>query len=422
MPVATASAGFIDALRFGATLMQARFTPYHGGAPLTQTYDSTLSTGSFTVDRNSSTRRTGQLTIEVIPTVPPPVLMPANPSALLAPFGNEVYVEVGIASSVGSPGVANVTQWVPLGLYTIMSTAVDDTVSDATVTLTLSDRSAAIAQRTFLQPYNVPAAGGYFVEEVMALLNFVWNEQTGVAPLSYSIVPTDATVPVASYNQGSNPWQAAMDLAAVAGYELYFDAYGVVVGKPIPDPYTQPITWNFTDDQVAVYGLGGSGSTALLGSPYSTPAAVQVNMTRQGIYNDIVIQGTGTSNAPTYNGPGGTSTGSPVLAQAQDTNPGSPTYINGGLGNIPNFVSSSLVTSAGAQAMANNDLQVALSSAWTVTLQIPPNPILDIDDVVMVTRPRVGLNNALVVIDTITHAIRYADLTSFTGRILSNNN
>jgi hypothetical protein len=315
-----------------------------------------------------------------------------------------------------------VTQWVPLGLFTIMGSAVDDTVVDCVVTLTLSDRSAAIAQRTFLQPYNFPAASGNFADEIMTLLNSVWNEQAGVAPLSYNITPTDAVVPVASYNQGSNPWQAALDMASVVGYEIYFDAYGVCVARPIPNPLTQGITWNFTDDQVAVYGSGGTGSTALLGGAYSTPAAVQVNMTRQGICNDIIVQGTGSANTPTYTGAGGTAQGAPILAQAADNNPGSPTYIAGGLGNIPNFVSSSLVTSVGAQAMANNDLQVALSSSWQVTLQIPPNPILDVDDVVIVTRPRVGLNNARVVIDLLSHSIRYADLSSFTGRVLSNNN
>jgi len=88
---------------------------------------------------------------------------------------------------------------------------------------------------------------------------------------------------------------------------------------------------------------------------------------------------------------------------------------------VTNFVSSNLITSDGAQSMANNDLNVSLSSAWTVTLQVPPMPIFDIDDCVLITRPRVGLNNALCVIDTITHAIRYADLTSITGRILKNN-
>lgn len=421
MPVVSPTSAFTAALRYGAMLVQARFTVYTNGSPNGPVYYGATSTGSFTVDRNSARRRSGQITIEVAPAAPPapiPALLPTNPQSLLTPFGNEVFIECGIASSMSQTGETSVTQWVPLGLYTIATSDVDDTTVNLVVTLDLSDRSLTISQRAFQQPYNFPAASGNFVDEVMTLLNSVWNQQVGVAPLQYNIVPTSATVPVASYNQGADPWQAAIDIATVAGYELYFDAYGVVTGKPIPDPTTQPITWNFTDDQTLVFGLPGTGSTALLGSPYSTPVAVQVQMTRQGIYNDILIQGTGTANTPTYTGPGGAPTGAPVLAQAQDTNPQSPTYIGGGLGNIPNFVASSLVTAAGAPAMAANDLQVALSSSWTVTLSIPPMPILDIDDVVTITRPRVGLNNVKVVIDTITHSIRYADISTFTGRVV----
>jgi hypothetical protein len=90
------------------------------------------------------------------------------------------------------------------------------------------------------------------------------------------------------------------------------------------------------------------------------------------------------------------------------------------MGNVPNFVQSSLVTKAGAQNMAKNDLQVALSSAWVCTLGIAPNPIFDVDNVVTVTRPRVGLNNANMVLDTITQVFNYADMQMMTGRILSN--
>lgn len=414
---------FINALRFGATLLQARFTLYENGQSTGQQYEASMSTGSVTVDRNSAQRRGGQISIEVVPTVPPPFLMPVNPQSALAPFGNEVFVEVGVASSNGTPGVVSVTTWVPLGLFTIDTSSVDDTTIDCVVTLNISDRSFTIASRTFLEPYNFPAGSGNFVDEIMLLLNQVWNEQSGVAPLQYNIVPTDATIPQASYNQGSSPWQAALDMAAVVGYELYFDAYGIVTGRPIPNPYTQTPTWYFLDDQTIITSnINSGGSEVLLASPYSTPVEVQVQMTRQGIYNNIQIQGTGTANMPSYTGPGGTTSGTPILASAYDNNPNSPTYIKGGLGNVPEFVSSSLITDAGAQNMANNDLLVALSSAWTCTLQIPPNPIFDIDDVVSITRPRVGLNNAYMVIDTITHAVKYADLTSITGRILSNNN
>lgn len=415
MPTIDPSDSFIDALRYGATLVLAQFQIYSEGAPTGTWYTANVSTGSFTVDRNSEQRRSGSLTIEVDPTIPPPALLPTSPSSLLAPFGNEVAVQCGIAPA---GDVASV-QWVPLGLYAIATSTVDDTGIDLVVSLDLYDRSWTIAQRKLKQPYNFPAAGGNFVVEIQALLDQVWNQQTGVAPLLYNMVPTTQTVPTASYDQGSDPWQAALDMAAAVGYELYFNVNGLVMGKPIPNPYTTAPCWNFTDNETDILGYGGTGSTGIFGSAYSTPVEVQVEMTRDGIFNDIVIQGTGDANAATYNGAGIETSGAPVLAEAQDTNPQSPTYIEGAMGDVPNFVSSSLVSTAGAQMMATTDLQATLSSAWTVTLSIPPNPMFDIDDVVTVTRPRVGLDNVSVVLDTITTTFRYDDLAQLTGRVLA---
>lgn len=412
--------GFRDAQRYGALLVLARFTIYSNGVPLGSPYTANMSVGSVTIDRNSATRRSGEITIEVLPTIPPSPLTPTNPSSLLAPFGNEIFVETGI-SAAGANIPGNQTQWMSNGMFAIATSTIEDTGLDMTVTLQVYDRSWTIAQRALRNPYNFPATGsGNFVAEIQALLNMVWNEQAGVPPLQYNIVPTSAIVPTASYDQGSNPWQAAMDMANAIGYELYFDTNGVVVGKPIPNPYQQQPSWVFTDD-THVVGVGGTGSTALLGDAYSNPIEVSVEMTRDGIFNDIVVQGTGTSNAAVYNSNGLETTSQPLLAEAADTNPQSPTYIGGAMGDVPNFVQSSLVTAAGAQQMANNDLQVALSAAWKCTLTIAPNPALDVDQVVVINRPRVGLNYATMVIDTITQVWNYADTMAITGRILTNN-
>ncbi len=418
MPVMSPGSAFIDALRYGSQLVTARFTVYENGIPSGGTFDAATSTGSFTVDRNSAQRRTGQITIELDPTVPPPKLMPNNPDALLAPFGNEVFIETGITST----GNLKAIQWVPMGLYVIATSVVDDTSIDLVVTLDLYDRSWTISQRKLKTPYNFPAGTGNFVDEVELLLKQVWGQDPHMAPLQFNIVPTNATVPVASYNQGSDPWQACMDMAAAVGYELYFDANGIVVGKPIPNPQTQPITWHFTDNETDILGYSGTGSASLFGDMYTTPIAVQVKMTRDGIFNDIVIQGTGTANIATYTGIGTQASGPPILAEAAVTVPSNPMNITGPMGDVPNFISSSLVSAAGAQAMANNDLQVATSAAWTITISAPPNPIFDVDDVVTVTRARVGLNKAVMVIDTITHAISYADSMQITGRVITNLN
>ena len=419
MPVATPTGAFIDALRFGEILMLARFTVYQNGIAQGSPYTASMSTGSVTVDRNSEQRRTGQITVVLEPVIPPPLLMPANPQSLLAPFGTEIFLEIGISPSNGQ---LSSVQWVPLGLFVIATSITDDTTTNLVVTLDLYDRSWTISQRALKKPYNFPATpSGNFVDEVMALANMVWGQQQNVAPLQYNITPTAATVPVASYNQGADPWSALQDMASAVGYELFFNAYGVVTGFPVPNPTTQPVVWNYTDNADAVTGLPGTGSEALMGDFYTTPIGVSVEMTRDGIYNDIIIQGTGTANMATYTGSGLEASGPPILAEAAVTNPQSPMYVGGAMGDVPNFVSSSLVTSAGAQQMANTDLEVATSTAWQVTITVPPNPILDVDDVVSITRARVGLNNALVVLDTITHSTEYSDNMAITGRVITNN-
>ena len=489
MPVISPSSAFVDNLRFGATLVLAQLTVYSKGQPTE--YVVPISTLSITVDRNAAQRRTGNITAEITPTVPPPAIHPTNPSSAQAPFGNEVFIQVGIAAQQGAlyaaaplgassvevynpeqivvgsmisfPGdgnqysVTDITgsntpytlqlgtpllvaeaagtpvnhnpQWVPLGLFAIATTTVDDTSLDLVTTLEVYDRSWVISQRQFIQAYIFPMTpSGNFVDEMEFLLNFVWgtNQATGTPipespPLQYNITPTSLSVPAATYDQGSDPWQAAMDMAECVGYELYFDVNGNVVGHPIPNPFTRPVTWNFTDDPTNIFGTGGSGSgggsASLLGSVYSTPTGVQNNMTRDGIYNDVYITGVGTSNAPYST----TGSDAPVLAEAADISPAtvSPTSIYGPMGDIPEFVSSNLVSS-GAQAlvMAKSELLLTLSSSWTITLTIPPNPMFDIDDVVTVTHARVGLANVPMVIDTIDYTVSYGDLCTITGRVL----
>lgn len=409
MPAITLSSGFTDALRFGGQLVNARFTVYSQGNPTTFTLPT--STCSVTVTRYSAQRRQGNITCIVEPTIPPPAILPTNPSSLLAPFGNEVFIELGISPA----GKLTTTTWVPLGLLVIATTVVSDLVNDLTVSLELYDRSWVIAQRKLKTPWNFPAVTGNFVAEMVHLLNTVWG--TTKPALRYNIQPTTAKVPKASFNQNSDPWTAAMQMANAVGYELFFNATGVVTGYPIPTPSTQPVLWNFVDTPTYVYGSGtGSGSTALEGSPYSSPAEVSVQMTRDGIYNDVLVTGTGSYNAT---GAGSTGSTAPVLGEAKTTTPQSSTYATGQLGDIPEFVSSNLVTSdAQALAAAQNYLKASLADAFQVTIKQPPTGWLDIDDCVRVSRPRVGLNTVKMIVDSLTFTTSYSDLESITGRVV----
>ena len=418
-------------------------------------------------------------------------MLPTTPNSVLAPFGNEIMVQMSIAASgpslyapavigasaiqVYNPGVieagmpiafpdgtqytvtgvsgsntpytlmlsgtitANeainttvnfVPQWVPMGIYAIASTTVEDTGVNLATNISVYDRSWVISQRAFIQPYNFPAtASGNFVDEITQLIQFVWgvNQATlelipNTPPLTFNITPTTATVPTAAYDQGSDPWQAAIDMANAVGYELYFDVNGVVVGKPVPNPAAQPVTWNFTDDSASIFGAGGAvsggGSAQLFGSVYSTPAAIEIDMTRDGIHNDVYITGTGTSNAPAST----TGSDAPVLAEAADVSPPgvSPTSVYGPMGDIPDFVSSNLtVSTTQAQQAAQTDAYNSLSGAWQVIISITPNAMFDVDDVVTITNARCGLDALPVIIDTLDYTVSYSDLSKLTGRVIN---
>lgn len=398
----TAPTGFIDALRWGSSLVKTRLTVYQHGNPTT--YVVPVSTCDITVDRSAANRRTGSITVELVPTVPPAPEMPVSLDSALAPFGNEIFIELSMDTAGGD-------NWVPVGLFDIATAQVTDSAADVTVTLGVYDRSWVIAQRHFVNPYNVPAAGGNFADEIVALLNQVWGASP---PLTFNIVPTTATVPTASYNQGTDPWQTALDMAAAAGYELFFDTNGTVVGRPIPDPRQQPAVWVFGPDTVSASGL--LAPSPIGNTPFTTPTGMVSTMTRDQIFNHVIVTGTGTQNAA------GSASGStaPVTGSASDSNPNSSTYVSGPMGDIPEFVQTPLATTtAVAQAMATNDLAAALSNAWTLQVSAPLHPLFEVDDVIAIYNPRLGLNGTRMVIDQIQFGVRYDALTVLTGRVIA---
>ncbi|HEX7355249.1 MAG TPA: hypothetical protein VF288_10505 [Mycobacteriales bacterium] len=406
-----ASSAFVDALRFGSAIVMGQVTVMANGAA-TQ-YTVPLSDVQITIDRTSENRRQGQVTMVLDPTVPPSPLMPTGPSSLLAPFGNEVKVEFSLVGDEGTP-----MQWIPCGVFAIATTTVEDSTTDVTITLDLYDRSWVIAQRTLLAPYNVPAVGGAFEAEIAHLLDQVWSQSSNMPALVYNITPTDYVVPAGTYNQGEDPWQAALDMAQSAGYELFFDVNGVVTGFPIPDPTAQPVSWTFNPASVTAVGQLNAPSTydyQVSQNPFSTPAAVTVTMTRDQVYNDFWVSATGPNNAPSTTD----TTAAPVQAEAKDSNPASPTYVGGGMGDVPQFTSDSLITSlAQAQAEADYDLAQALAQSWTVQVECPPNPLFDIDDVFSIVNPRVGLTGQKVVVDQVQFDISYAATTQLQGRVI----
>lgn len=339
-------------------------------------------------------------------------ILPLSPTAALAPFAQQIGVQLQV---VGEGGTIDPNGWVPMGLYAIAESTIDDTVNDLVVTLKLFDRSWVLSNWKLVAPYTVPASTGTLQDEVTALINHVWSTQgpssPPTPPWTYSFVPSSYTVPAGTYNQGQDPWQACLDMAASAGYELFFDVNGNVVGKPAPGSpaggalNSLPISWGFDQNTLSAQGIS---SHPLSGTPFTTPVAMSMQILRDGIFNDFWVAAIGSNNF-----------GGLTQAEAADNNSMSPTYYHGVMGDNPNFVFDSLITTqAQALAEAQYGLAVSLSKVWQISVDSPPNPLFDIDDVFTVTNPRLNLNAQKVITDTIHTTIRYDAITTLTGRVI----
>jgi hypothetical protein len=419
----SANTAFINALRWGSFLVAAQIQVFSKGSSTGIFLP--VSSGTFTIDRNSEQRRQGQITVEVLPTVPPQQvtiggtlvdLLPLVPSAALAPFGLEVAVSLQV---IGLGGSIDPTQWIPMGLFAISESQVEDTTNNLIATLNLFDRSWILSNWKLVSPYTVPASDGSLQGEISAMINHVWSTQgpssPATPPWSYNITPSSYVVPTGTYNQGQDPWQACLDIAASAGYELYFDVNGNVVGQPAPgSPASStfptlnsiPVSWGFDSGTLTSQGLETHSPG---GTPFTTPIAMAMKIVRDGIFNDFWVAAIGSNNF----------TGGLTQAEAADTNVNSPTYYRGVMGDNPNFIYDPLITSqAQAQAEANYNLALSLSKVWQISVDVPLNPLFDIDDVFTVTNPRMGLSAQKVIIDTITTSIRYDEVTTLTGRVI----
>lgn len=348
-----------------------------------------LLTASVTTDRSAANRRTCTATLAS----PNLTVIPQDESSPLAPFGAELQLYAGwIDPASQSPYLIPATglpELIPLGVFPILDTDPDDSGQDINMTLTGSDRSWAISQRGFLSIYTV-VAGTAPETAIQAILQ---NQYPGLPALNMS--PTGFQLPVMNFDAGADPWAACLTIATAAGCELYFDANGYPVGKPTPDPTQTVITW--------AYRVDGTGNAA--------PSLVSRAMTRRGISNNFIISATGSQNTTV-----GSGAATPVSASAQDNNPASATFVGGPFGNVPTFISSSLISSVDqCQAAANNALTLSLGSADVLTVTAAPAPMFAVDDVITVedTRLNVDFN---IVVDSVAYSVKHDTKTVITGR------
>ncbi len=330
--------------------------------------DYPIETAKVTLDRTAAVRRTCTLT--VAPQVGSGTTLDMSWMDLFAAAGNEVRPWFQVTFSDGT------TDEVCLGTFTIVTTKWTFSGTDVTATVSGSDRSYILSEAEALVPQTL---SGVTVDQ--AIEQFISSHNFGV-PINYNIVPTSDLVPAtgAIVKPGKTAWSQVTDLAASAGYEVFFDNLGTLVGRPIPNPSASAQVLSV--DTVSRSGLVTVTSTS----------------TRKKIYSVFGVVGAGTIEvtSPT--------TGNlihkkvAIYGQAADENPGSPTYANGAFGSIGKLTRSGIVsTQAMANSMSAGLLAQQVGAMTALDVEILPMPLLDCWDVVGVSVPMLGVAGAYVV-------------------------
>lgn len=295
--------------------------------------------GEVTVDVTSAIRRRCKVTLAD----PLGTWTPSVSTDALTPYGNELRLYRGVTYNNGT------TEMVPLGVFGLSVIEISD-LAGVTLSLDGFDRSRKVARARIGSFYqSTPGTDAGTV--IQALLT------ARVPLLTYNFAVTTYVPGPVILQPGDDPWSVASDIANAAGMDLYIDVAGVVTLTPTVDPATAPTVATFAE---------GSASTV---------TSVTRTLSDQMTYNDVYVTGENTGLT------------APVSGRSADFSRTSPTYVGGPFGDVVELFSSPLLTTAAAaKAAASSRLARVTGLSEVVKLTCVPNPALDANDVIQVTR------------------------------------
>lgn len=292
--------------------------------------------GEVTADAKANIRGRLNLTIEGTRK------FPELPVDQITPYGNEVFVERGIAFGNGS------TEVISLGYYRLYEVE-QDNAPDGPINLTGLDRMSGIVDAKLEAPtqfnagVSIQSVFETLVEEVYPSATIVFDFSAGATFLESSHVTTD------------DRYGFLRDIAQSRGKVMYWDYAGHLRVESPPSSSSPVFTINHGLDGILV--------------------ALKRSLSRVGVYNAVIATGERPSSEV-----------EPVRAVARDMNPNSPTYWNGTFGKVPRSYSSPLITSIDqAVTAAQSLLSRAIGLPHAATVTAVPHPALEVLDPVAVT-------------------------------------
>lgn len=234
---------------------------WRGGALQTLPDGSTslrVSGGAVAVDEGSKTRR--KLSLSVANTD----LDPVSATDLLAPFGTDLKVFMGIGYTDGT------VEYAPVGVFRLTTPARPSLF--APLSLTADDYSSVLAGDRFLAPW-VTSPGTLVTAEIRAMA-------LASVPSLTVLDFTGSRAVTSAVTWERDRWDAMIQLAQSIGAEVFFDPTGALVIRPVPQLVGTPV-WSCD---------AGSAAANLLD--------VAVGMSSEGVYNAVVATSTPPGRAP----------------------------------------------------------------------------------------------------------------------------
>jgi hypothetical protein len=329
-----------------------------------------IDSGQVTVSVNSGVRRTCQVNLVTDRTASN--LVPDNGFDTLAPFGNELRLYRGVKFTNGS------IEYVPLGVFVMTDVVISDTNDGVSISITGEDRSLIISRAKWTAPYQM--VSGTLEASLTAMLQNRWTD------VQTSFVTTNVTVNQVVWGTESNqdPWQDAVYLAQLVGYDLYFDVLGVAVLRRFPSLDASTVVATYEEGQ-------GTLITSL-----------DRSMSSKETYNGVIYTIEGSQVA------------TPIRVEVWDEDTTSPTYRYGVFGNAPTFVTTNLLaTEAEAIKAATSLLDTYRGAQESINWGSIVDPTLDVNDVVYI-KTAGSKTDRLVIIDELD--IPMSPLASMTAK------
>lgn len=159
------------------------------------------------------------------------------------------------------------------------------------------------------------------------------------------------------FERGVNRWDACKQLSEAHGYELFFNAQGMLVMRQFLDPSTSPLSYTFE--------TGDFGSLVTYDKTVSDSQ----------LYNHVVVAGEATDTIP-------------VWAEARNDNPASPTNIAAIGDRYTEYISSFITTTAQAQDVANQFLAIYSLQEYDLNFSSLMLPWMEVGEIIEFIDPK----------------------------------